>query len=227
MHDCHSPVILVVDSDILARRRAARLLSVCAIVRPAGSLAAARASIREVRPAAMVVDPRLPDGDGLDLVEEARVDNPGMPVLVVTALATARDASRACTAGASFLGKDESRTVIEARLLELAHSAQSRQNLREGLAWQLATRHRLTPAETETVLVFVRVGSREALAPELGIAETSVRSRVRGACRKLGIPRLDAIYGLLFERAIERLEHTGRASMPTPGPIDIRTMAGR
>jgi hypothetical protein len=61
----------------------------------------------------------------------------------------------------------------------------------------------LTRAEREVVLAFVLTNDRSALRGRLGIAETSVRSRVRGACRKLGIAHLHDVYRLLFERLID------------------------
>ena len=57
-------------------------------------------------PSLVILDLRLPDGDGLDLIRTARALDPPVPVIVVTAFPTkaAREAALAAGAGA-FVAK--------------------------------------------------------------------------------------------------------------------------
>src|SRR5829696_2209252 len=67
----------------------------------AGSLAEARARLREGGLDAAMIDVRLPDGDGLDLVQELNNDEASrIPTLVLTAYLDHKVAARAMDAGA-------------------------------------------------------------------------------------------------------------------------------
>jgi two-component system, NarL family, response regulator DevR len=83
----------------LQRAMAAESLDVVFV--EAGSLAEARARLREGGLDAALIDVRLPDGDGLDLVRELSDGAGGrIPTLVLTAYLDHRVAARAMDAGA-------------------------------------------------------------------------------------------------------------------------------
>jgi CheY-like chemotaxis protein len=101
--------ILVVEDDVRFREvferaighaLAAELLDVAFV--GAGSVSEARALLREGGLDAALIDVRLPDGDGLDLVEEINDGGVGspMPTLVLTAYLDPKVAIRAMDAGA-------------------------------------------------------------------------------------------------------------------------------
>ena len=101
--------ILVVEDDVRFREvlqqaighaLAAELLDVAFV--EAGSISEARARLREGGLDAALIDVRLPDGDGLDLVEEINDGGVGrpMPTLVLTAYLDPKVAIRAMDAGA-------------------------------------------------------------------------------------------------------------------------------
>jgi DNA-binding response OmpR family regulator len=94
------PILIVEDEGDLAitcarllRRRGHAVVTV-------GSRAAALATLAETRPAAVVSDVRLPDGDGLDVVRAARAMRPPVPAVVMTARASERGRVAARAAGA-------------------------------------------------------------------------------------------------------------------------------
>jgi two-component system, NtrC family, response regulator PilR len=100
--------ILVVDDDAgfrevfaraLRRALAAELLDVAFV--GAGSISEARAQLREGGLDAALIDVRLPDGDGLDLVRELTYGAASsIPTLVLTAYLDHTVAARAMDAGA-------------------------------------------------------------------------------------------------------------------------------
>jgi two-component system, NarL family, response regulator DevR len=101
--------ILVVEDDVrfsevlqqaMGHALAAELLDVAFV--GAGSISEARARLREGGLDAALIDVRLPDGDGLDLVEEINDGGVGspMPTLVLTAYLDPKVAIRAIDAGA-------------------------------------------------------------------------------------------------------------------------------
>ncbi|MDR1063699.1 MAG: sigma-54 dependent transcriptional regulator [Azoarcus sp.] len=66
----------------------------------AGSLAEARDFIRQANYRLCLTDMRLPDGDGLELVEYIQRHRPGLPVAVITAFGSIETAIRALKLGA-------------------------------------------------------------------------------------------------------------------------------
>lgn len=90
---------LVVTYDRLLRREGYRVVT-------AASLAEGLKAIESSPPALVISDLRLPDGDGIGIIQAARALDPPAPVIVVTAFASraARDSALASGA-AAFLAK--------------------------------------------------------------------------------------------------------------------------
>ncbi len=99
-----SPVtILVVDDEaVLAEMISMALRYEGWTVNTAGDGAAAIAAARRDRPDAVVLDVMLPDMSGLDVLSKLRENNPGLPVLLLTA----KDAVEDRIAGLSAGGDD-------------------------------------------------------------------------------------------------------------------------
>lgn len=66
----------------------------------AGTAAEGIALARAERPHAAILDVKLPDGNGLDVFNEIRAINPGLPVIIVTAFASMETAVEAMKRGA-------------------------------------------------------------------------------------------------------------------------------
>ena len=114
--------ILVVDdeTDLLATYERLLRRHGYAVV-PAASREAGLCAVRSGRPALVITDLRLPDGDGLDVVHAARASAPPMPVIVVTGFPTAHARRATLAAGASaFLPKPFSSSELAGLVLRLA-----------------------------------------------------------------------------------------------------------
>ncbi|MET0270235.1 MAG: nitrogen regulation protein NR(I) [Sphingomonas sp.] len=93
--------ILVVDDDAAIRTVVREALRRAGYhVEVAASVAEQRAVMLRFRPQVLVTDVVLPDGNGLDLVPAMLRDNPGMPVIVLSAQNTLATAVRATEQGA-------------------------------------------------------------------------------------------------------------------------------
>jgi two-component system, NarL family, response regulator DevR len=126
--------ILLVEDDAKFREVFARALGRVLVAESfdvafvgAGTISEARARLREVGPDAALIDVRLPDGDGLDLVRELNDGAAGrIPTLVLTAYLDHTSAAQAIDAGArGALSKVVSvPETIEAikRLIDSEHS---------------------------------------------------------------------------------------------------------
>jgi DNA-binding NtrC family response regulator len=95
--------VLVVDDERVFRVMAEEALAHEGFeVKTAATLARARAELSQFTPDVIVLDRRLPDGDGLSLIEAARGEGGAGPlVIVVTAYGDVENAVQALRAGAS------------------------------------------------------------------------------------------------------------------------------
>src|SRR5262245_50062373 len=66
----------------------------------AGTAAEGISLAQAERPHAAILDVKLPDGNGLDVFNEIRAINPGIPVIIVTAFASMETAVEAMKRGA-------------------------------------------------------------------------------------------------------------------------------
>ena len=110
--------LLVVDDDAdLLRLLSMRLKASGYRVTTAASAAAARVRLGVERFDLVLSDVRLPDGDGLALFDEIRVQHPALPVLLLTAHGTIPDAVEATSRGvADYLTKPFDSQALLARI---------------------------------------------------------------------------------------------------------------
>jgi DNA-binding response OmpR family regulator len=80
-------ILLIEDEENLARGLVLNFELEGHAVERAATLAAARTALAERPPALVVLDLMLPDGDGLELLQEIKRRDPRQPVLVLTARA--------------------------------------------------------------------------------------------------------------------------------------------
>jgi len=89
-------------------------------VRLAMNLAEARKAIIEAEPTTIVLDIMLPDGSGLDFLRELREEGRDIPVLLLTALGTAKEKVEGLRAGGDdYLAKPYDNDELLARLESL------------------------------------------------------------------------------------------------------------
>jgi DNA-binding NarL/FixJ family response regulator len=152
-----------------------------------------RVAIRTRAWSAIVLDLRLPDGSGLDVLEGLRAIRPATPVLVLTGDNDPEAINRACELGASFAVKPvtssllqafvESATSLRERLVSAAHGWRARDGLSE--------------AECD-VLVRLALGeTREEIAAGRGTSIHTVKKQCEKISKKTG--------GLRFHAAAARL----------------------
>ncbi len=93
--------ILIVDDEANMRRILAAILTDDGHeVEEAAGLSAARAAVAAARFDVVITDQRMPDGEGLDLLDACREADPALPVVLVTAFATVELAVEAMRRGA-------------------------------------------------------------------------------------------------------------------------------
>jgi DNA-binding NarL/FixJ family response regulator len=190
-------VVLVEDHDMVAEAigmALGRFDDVLVVARER-SVAGAFAAVRRERPAVVVLDRRLPDGDGIEAI--AQLEALGARVLVLTGEATA---SMAEHGGAGLLLKS-------ARLDELAVAVRKvaagevvfDAGLLAGVINRLTGRVRVTGAtlttrERETLLLLADGASTGDVGEQLGVARNTARNHVQRVLEKLGArSKLEAV----------------------------------
>jgi DNA-binding NtrC family response regulator len=167
--------LLIVDDEEAFRRLTARELERSGYsIHTAGSLADARAALARGAFHVVLLDVRLPDGSGLDLLPEIRESLPGTDVVLLTGYGTVEEAIRAMKQGAhDFLTKPCKLAELEAVLEKVFE----KQMLERGNTALRRDVQRLLPAEGF-------VGKSPQILEMLGllarVAETDSTVLVRG-----------------------------------------------
>ncbi len=162
------------------------------VVAEAGTVRDAVRRAAAVRPDVAIVDLKLPDGTGIDVVRALREEQPQIRCVVLTSFDDDEAVEAALEAGASaFVLKSVRGTEIAEVVRKVA---QGRVLLDErAVARRKATHHDPTEALTPTerkVLDLIGDGlSNREIGTELGLAEKTVKNHVTGLLAKMGFRR--------------------------------------
>ena len=206
--------VLVVDDSELVRSGLRTLLGSYPDIEVIGETDSAAGALREVqalRPDLVLLDLRLPDGDGCDVCRRILRDRPECRVLVLSSKLDARSVSEAITAGAhGYLIKDidgpglvqgimdvaAGRTVlapaITSQVMQLMRTSQHQESLRK--------RFDSLSAQERRVLEHVARGlTNKEVAAELGLSEKTVKNYLSNLFEKLQIARRSQAVALYAE----------------------------
>lgn len=208
--------ILIVEDDPTFRDRFAAIVRSCEdfeLVGAVGTCAEARAALQRGRLDVLLCDLGLPDGDGADVVREARRAHPGIDAMVVTVFGDEPHVMRSLEAGATgYLLKDSlpEDFIATIRLLRNGgspiHPTIARRVLqRFGSVSRQPAPDDITISEREReVLQLVSKGYRTPeIAGLLGISHHTVSSHIKNIYTKLEVSsRGEAVYEASRRRLI-------------------------
>jgi two-component system CheB/CheR fusion protein len=192
------PTIFVVDDERALREAMRELLQEEGwVVEAYSSGEAFLEAYHPSREACLVVDARMPEMSGLELLERLKTGGGGPPAIMITGHADIRMAVRAMKAGAmAFLEKpvqyDELVVNIE-RALELTRNSTALSSLREAAAKRMAG---LTLRERQVVGMVVEGNPNKQIAYVLGISQRTVETHRATAMRKVGARTLSELIHL-------------------------------
>lgn len=194
--------VMLVDDDDAVRDSLAALLKTWRF--DVGGYATGEAFLADAdlsRADCVLLDVRLPDMSGLDVLKELRERNVDKPVIVITGHGDVAMAVKALQIGAQdFLEKPFDGDELAKRIQEMA-SAHRRQE--DEAAARLAPFDCLTPRETEVMLAVVEGRANKVIAQDLSLSTKTVelhRKRVMektGACSISELVRMAVLAGLL------------------------------
>jgi FixJ family two-component response regulator len=194
------PTVFVVDDDPGVRDSLTWLLeSVRLQVETYGGAREFLDGYDPARPGCLVLDIRLPDMGGIDLLGQLRDRAITLPVIVVTAFGDVRTAVRAMRRGAiDVIEKPVADQVLLDRVhqaIELDRRARATDAQRRAAAALFGTLSR----RERQVLALVTAGKpNKAIAAELGVAAKTVEAYRAAVMRKLGVSSVPELMRLEF-----------------------------
>lgn len=190
------PRLLLVEDNELVARAFKMLIDSYGDVEIAASAAAASEALATQSWSAVILDIRLPDGSGLDVLEHARRAGCRSPALIYSGNHQPSELNRAFELGAEYLVKPATPNA----LLSFVTKALDRPSLRRWVDdW--AARYELTPTETTILQAAAEGKTRTEIDATHDAAPATTKSHVHNLLTKTGdASLLAAVTRLLRER---------------------------
>lgn len=177
------------------------------VVAEAGTGREAVAQFKQHKPDVLIVDLRMPEGDGIQTIKELVAHDPTAIILVLTTYDNEEDIFSALESGArGYILKDTTREeIIEA--VRQVHAGN--RYLPSAVAARLADRMirpSLTPRELDVLRLVSRGRTNKEMAVAMFISEETVKSHMKGLFQKLGVHDRAEAVGIALQRGLLRLE---------------------
>ena len=185
-------VLLVDDHELIRHglRRAFERDPDFTVVGEAGSVAEALAVIRSTEPEVVIMDVRLPDGNGLDAVKKLRAAGETMGIVILTMYAGDEQLFGALEAGASsFVNKDApaEEVLAAARHAATSPGSFSAADLADAMKRKMApSGPALSPREREVLKLLADGLAVSGIAKTLFISESTTKTHISKLYEKLG-----------------------------------------
>lgn len=200
--------VLLADDHTIVRKGVAQILDEQADIRVVAQAAdgkAALAMYRQERPDVALLDLRMPELEGVEVVERLRAEFPDAVLVVLTTYDTDDDIDRALKAGAKgYLLKDVAPVDLVA-CVRTVH--QGGTWISQVIASKLVarmTRVQLTPRELAVLRQVASGGSNKEVADALGISEATVKIHLTHLFEKLGATSRTEAVAKAVERGLIR-----------------------
>ncbi len=201
--------VLSVDDHPLLRQGIGALVGAQPDMEMVGQAASGAEGLAEFRarsPDVTLLDLRLPDMSGVELLRAIRAESPGARVVILTTFEGDVEIQRALEAGArGYLLK----TMPPGELLEAIRQVHAgRKRIPPAVAAQLAEHvsdEALTPREVEVLRQVAEGGRNKEIAERLFISEETVKVHVKHVMDKLGASDRTEAVAIAIRRGIIQL----------------------
>ena len=204
--------ILLVDDWPIVREGLIRVLERTgdfSVVGHATGISAAKAAIADLNPDVVVIESRLPDGNGVDLVRTSRQLNPDLGIVIFTRFVGDEHLFEALDAGASaFVPKNASTDDMVSAVRHAAASprAFTASDLAEAMKRRLAPAGpQISPREREVLQLLADGLGVAQISRQLFISESTTKTHISKLYEKLGAGnRAQAIMAALRQGLIRQ-----------------------
>ena len=209
MNDAGKIRVLCVDDHPVVRDGISAIINLQPDMMLAGAAATGGEALErffELRPDVALVDLRLPDMSGFDLIKKIRDKSPNARIIVLSSHEGDADIQRALEAGAQgYVAKG----IVREELLATIRSVHAGKRRLPAAVAQTLAEHMadepISPRELE-VLSLMAAGKRnKEIASELSIAEDTVKMHVRNILSKLQVNDRTEAVTIALRRGIIRL----------------------
>lgn len=201
--------VMIVDDHPVVREGLRGMLEADSGITVVGEAASGDEAVvraTELTPDVILMDLRMPDGDGVSATSRILTGRPESRVVVLTTYETDADIVRAVEAGAAgYLLKDTSRADL---LAAIRSAARGETVLSPSVATRLVTRMRapvtesLSPRETEVLSLVARGLTNAEIGRALFIGETTVKTHLLRVFGKLGVSDRTAAVTTALDRGL-------------------------
>ncbi|MFF5113371.1 response regulator [Streptosporangium sp. NPDC000509] len=201
--------VMIVDDHPVVREGLRGMLEAAPGITVVGEAASGDEAVvraAELTPDVILMDLRMPDGDGVSATSRILTGRPESRVVVLTTYETDADIVRAVEAGAAgYLLKDTSRADL---LAAIRSAARGETVLSPSVATRLVTRMRapvtesLSPRETEVLSLVAKGLTNAEIGRALFIGETTVKTHLLRAFGKLGVSDRTAAVTTALDRGL-------------------------
>lgn len=193
---------LVVEDEAAVRRLLVRGLSEHGEVDAVGTCAAARLAFRGRKYDAIIMDVRLPDGSGLDLIELAQKRSPAAIVLVLTGSTDHAVIDRTLELGARYLLKPchAKHLAIVANEAWARRTAADRRTKLTLQRW--AKDHDLSVTEVELLALGAEGVPRQEFSERRKVRPDTIRKQIQMLLQKTGDDTFEGAVNSLLREAV-------------------------
>lgn len=200
---------LVVEDDPIVANAFVSNISRHAPAVSVASVAEARVARRNEQWIGIVLDVRLPDGNGLEFLQELRAQGDKVPVLVATGHFDPFIANACHRLDAHCVFKPDL-LVNLLRFVGDAIAAQPSDELLQAVVKEITAEFDLTIRESQIATLVARGVPRDELAETMGVTNNTVKTIIRGLLGKLNETSVEAAARLVLERMVERARRDAR-----------------
>jgi DNA-binding NarL/FixJ family response regulator len=194
---------LIAEDDELVGRILVRTLSEHGRTELVTSIEDARTALKTKSFTAVVVDVGLPDGSGLDVITDAREQDPGVSALIVSGGVDERRLAEAHHLNASYLLKPVDTRQLGLFAVRMRAKLRQRDAKIEALVERWSVEYDLTPAEASVLQLAAQGAARSRLAELRGVAPSTVKKQVQVVLTKTGDTSLEAAVSRLLRAIVD------------------------